>query len=267
MNDFDVYIGQMRLVRVRCADSADQAKESARSWLFRTDAQRLGEYMGSYGTHFNQWAARLVGPRVPFKLDDRVICGYRIPTPHQYWIHPVWVGRICEPGDDAVQWNGSNSERHYCEVCGKVPVQYDESRPDGWKAHDYVGDLMPAPFGKTETWAIKDEDEAKLVDLYAKLWTRRPDHVAEQVEQAFATAGQWQTGNKALRRFVWERQVKDEAHRVRMLAEVDTLMAGPADHADLTRLKQLHVVATAAEAGWSLQSGKFITAGNEAATA
>ena len=53
-------------------------------------------------------------PDQPFVPGTLVICKYRL----------LWVGTVEEPGDDPAQWNGRNSERHYCEVTGTVRVRY-----------------------------------------------------------------------------------------------------------------------------------------------
>ena len=55
-----------------------------------------------------------------------VICTYRIPPRHNWdiYVGPLWVGVVEEPGTDPEQWNGRNSEAHYCEVCGSTRLLY-----------------------------------------------------------------------------------------------------------------------------------------------
>lgn len=56
------------------------------------------------------------------KQRDLVLCIYRVPSPHQPWLHPIWIGVIEEPSDNPASWNGCNSERAYCELTGKLKV-------------------------------------------------------------------------------------------------------------------------------------------------
>ncbi len=63
-----------------------------------------------------------------FEAGQLVVCSYRMPSVLQPWIHDIYVGTVEEPGDDPRQWNGHNSERHYCELTGTVPVNYGEFR-------------------------------------------------------------------------------------------------------------------------------------------
>lgn len=59
-----------------------------------------------------------------FAPGDKVICLYRIPCSHQWWIAPIRVGIVEEPGTDPAHWNGSNSEADYCRLAGKTRVRY-----------------------------------------------------------------------------------------------------------------------------------------------
>ena len=67
-----------------------------------------------------------------------VICRYRMPSPLQPWVAPIWIGVIEEPGDDPAQWNGRNSERTYCLDGKKSRVRY----PFG-VMHDHRDALIP----------------------------------------------------------------------------------------------------------------------------
>ena len=69
------------------------------------------------------------------------------------------VGTVVAPGTDPALWNGLNSEAHYCEVTGKLPVQYD------WGLmHDTVANLIPCYLcpacGAINVDAWEDEDLA-----------------------------------------------------------------------------------------------------------
>lgn len=97
------------------------------------------------------------------KTGDVVLCCYRLPTPWQHWLHPVHVGVVQEPGDDPKAWNGYNSERHYCERCGYLPVVYNAGEGgigEAFRQHDTADSLFPAPEGKAAAWMVKDEAEA-----------------------------------------------------------------------------------------------------------
>jgi hypothetical protein len=72
-----------------------------------------------------------------FEAGELVVCEYRMPSVLQPWIHPIYVGTVEEPGDDPARWNGSNSERYYCELTGTVPVRYE----GGWRQHDFADRL------------------------------------------------------------------------------------------------------------------------------
>lgn len=77
------------------------------------------------------------------KTGDLVVCSYRMPSVHQPWIHPVWIGAVQEPGDDPEEWNGHNSERHFCEQTGRLPVRYYNplDRSDCFVRHDDIDSL------------------------------------------------------------------------------------------------------------------------------
>lgn len=69
-----------------------------------------------------------------------VICKYRMPSVLQPWIHEIYIGVVLEPGDSPAQWNGTNSERHYCEIAHKTLVSYDNGR---FTQHDATDSLIP----------------------------------------------------------------------------------------------------------------------------
>ena len=53
-----------------------------------------------------------------------VICDYRIPAEHQWWVHCIHVGQVMEPSTNLTQWNGRNSEADCCEATGTIPIRY-----------------------------------------------------------------------------------------------------------------------------------------------
>jgi len=117
------------------------------------------------------------------KTGDVVLCSYRLPTPWQHWLHPVHVGVVQEPGDDPKTWNGYNSERHYCERCGYLPVQYNAgegSIEKAFRQHDTVDSLFPAPEGKTAAWMVKDEAEGWALEHRALAYAGR--YASERAE-------------------------------------------------------------------------------------
>jgi hypothetical protein len=86
-----------------------------------------------------------------FEAGQLVVCRYRLPSELQPWIHDVHIGKVYEPGDDPDFWNGHNSERHYCEITGKVPVLYcgrfpcftcHKRHPGGFRQHDGADSLI-----------------------------------------------------------------------------------------------------------------------------
>jgi hypothetical protein len=58
-----------------------------------------------------------------FEAGQLVVCTYRMPSALQPWIHRIYVGRVEEPKEYS-PWRSSTTERQYCELTGKVPVNY-----------------------------------------------------------------------------------------------------------------------------------------------
>jgi len=253
MNLYDVFIGQLKFYR-GSAESADQAVTQARDYMFRTDAQRLGEWDGAgrgNGEGLAEFRAVMLGPRFPLRPGDHVVCQYRIPTALQYWLHPVHVGVIQEPGD-SIEWNGHNTERHYCEVTGKAKVLYSTAT-DAFTQHDTVCDLVPAPFGKTESWMLKDTHEAVRLAVHVHLATRRPEWVAEHVAPAIRSAFDWHGGGgSAVYQFASWRKVKSEQHRFQLRKELAASIRDAHDPDDLRALRLLDTIAETAEMGEQL---------------
>ncbi len=86
-----------------------------------------------------------------FEAGQLVVSRYRLPSELQPWIHDIHIGEVVEPGDDPATWNGSNSERYYCEIAGLVPVLYcarfpcfycRETQHEGFRAHDGADSLI-----------------------------------------------------------------------------------------------------------------------------
>jgi hypothetical protein len=96
------------------------------------------------------------------KPGTRVICSYRLPTPHQFWAHgPAWVGEVLEPGDDLAAWNGHNSERTYCQRTGHVPVRYSFG-----VLHDRADALMPIHAAGDFIMPASEFEAQSLADLF-----------------------------------------------------------------------------------------------------
>ncbi len=154
------------------------------------------------------------------KAGDLVLCSYRLPTPWQFWIHPVHVGVIREPGDDPAAWNGHNSEQAYCEATARLPVEYlRPGKARGVLQHDAADSLFPVPEGRAAPWILRDEDEAW--DLVYRGHAYAARHHRERAE-AIELALEWGDGlGSALHRFGSGRMVHDEGHRVVLLAEVE----------------------------------------------
>jgi hypothetical protein len=92
--------------------------------------------------HIERYHAMLAGRGM--KVGDQVICTYRTPCPHQWWIHPFWVGVIEEVSDDVADWNGSNSEAYYCANLLYVKVRYlGGNGSAGFTQRDQLCSLLP----------------------------------------------------------------------------------------------------------------------------
>jgi hypothetical protein len=92
--------------------------------------------------HIERYHAMLAGRGM--KVGDQVICTYRCPTPHQWWIHPWHVGVIEEVLDDASQWNGHNSEAYHCANYHYVKVRYlGHNGSAGFTQRDQLAYLLP----------------------------------------------------------------------------------------------------------------------------
>ena len=76
-------------------------------------------------------------------IGTKVINIHRVPTPHQYWQHPFWVGVIEAVGTDRESWNGHNSESAYCEMTHTVKVRYlgGCGHNAGFTQYDSIADL------------------------------------------------------------------------------------------------------------------------------
>ena len=92
--------------------------------------------------HIERYHAMLAGRGL--KVGDQVICTYRCPTPHQWWIHPWHVGVIEEAADGACDWNGKNSEAYYCANYQYVKVRYlGHNGSAGFTQRDSLANLLP----------------------------------------------------------------------------------------------------------------------------
>jgi hypothetical protein len=93
-------------------------------------------------TYIDRYHAMLAGRGM--KVGDQVVCEYRSPTPHQWWIHPWHVGVIEEVSDEAGAWNGTNSEACYCLISHSAKVRYlGNCDTPGFTQHDRLASLQP----------------------------------------------------------------------------------------------------------------------------
>lgn len=84
-------------------------------------------------------------------IGDQVVCQYRVPTPHQYWIHPFWVGVIQDVTEDKAQWNGHKTQADFCATYLYVPVRYlDADGMRGFDQLDSLAHLRQLHFGNVE---------------------------------------------------------------------------------------------------------------------
>lgn len=183
-------------------------------------------------------------------VGDLVIATYRLPTPHQHWLHHVRVGRVVEPGTDPAAWNGHNSEADYCRDCGYTALEY------AWeqgltRMHDATGSLFPVPPGVTGEWMVEDEAEAwNLVHRGMAYAGRHHNDRCKAVELAFAWHG---GGGNPLYQFASTRQVHDDKHRERLLAEIEGCLAH-AGEGDTAALRDLRGIARHVRAGIELMA-------------
>jgi hypothetical protein len=117
-------------------------------------------------THIERYHAMLAGRGM--KVGDQVICTYRLPTPHQWWTAPLWVGVIEEAGTDATSWNGHNSEAYHCANFLYVKVRYlPTSHSAGFTQRDQLCSLLPIQFGDPVTESPSfGSDPAEAIRLY-----------------------------------------------------------------------------------------------------
>jgi hypothetical protein len=98
------------------------------------------------GKHLDRYHDILRGRGM--KVGDQVICTYRCPTPHQWWIHPWHVGVIEEVSDDPASRNGHHSEAYYCANFLYVKVRYlGHGASAGFTQRDQLASLLPIHFG------------------------------------------------------------------------------------------------------------------------
>lgn len=185
-----------------------------------------------------------------------VLCTYRLPAPHQHWLHPVRVGRVVEPGTDPAAWNGHNSEADYCRNCGYTALEYAwEQGPT--RLHDSTDSLFPVPPGVTGEWMVKDQAEAE--DLIHRGMAYAGRHHKDR-RAALALAFDWHGGGGSpLYRFASTRKVHDEKHRERLLAEIAGCLAHAGER-DREGLRDLRGVARHVPAGVELMASDEVFA-------
>lgn len=84
------------------------------------------------------------------KVGDQVVCDYRIPTMHQCWTAPFWVG-VIEPASTEAKSYGSISEAQFCSRYQYVKVRYlDTQSTKGFTQFDQIGHIRQLHFGDVE---------------------------------------------------------------------------------------------------------------------
>ncbi len=118
------------------------------------------------GKHLETYHQMLAGRGM--KVGDQVICTYRSPCPHQWWIHPWHIGVIEEVSDDAASWNGHNSEAYHCANFLYVKVRYlGHGTSAGFTQRDQLASLLPIQFGEPLTESPQfGSDPAEAIRLY-----------------------------------------------------------------------------------------------------
>ena len=101
------------------------------------------------------------------KVGDQVICTYRCPTPHQWWLHPWHVGVIEDVSDDAGSWNGHNSEAYYCANYLYVKVRYlGHGTSAGFTQRDSLANLIPLMGDAVSESPFFGSDPSDAIRLY-----------------------------------------------------------------------------------------------------
>ena len=103
-------------------------------------------------------------------IGDQVICGYRMPSDNQWWIHPFWVGVIEDVGRDVESWNGHNTQEHFCTTCHYVKVRYLPCGDmAGFTQLDSLGSLRQLHFGDVaESPYFASDQKFKLWEFACK---------------------------------------------------------------------------------------------------
>ena len=116
-------------------------------------------------SHLERYHAILAGRGM--KVGDQVVCTTRCPTPHQWWIHPWWVGVIEEVSDDAASWNGHNSEAYYCANFLYVKVRYlGSGSTTGFTQRDELASLLPLHGDPVTESPMFGGTDAEAIPLY-----------------------------------------------------------------------------------------------------
>lgn len=96
-------------------------------------------------------------------IGDHVVCTYRLPVSHQWWIGPVWVGRIADVEPDKPQYR----ETSYCVSCECARVVYmdaDQER-DAFTQLDRVASLRKVPY--LRSFHVLAASDAGVLDTLA----------------------------------------------------------------------------------------------------
>ena len=135
--------------------------------------------------HLERYHAMLAGRGM--KVGDQVVCTYRSPAPHQWWIHPWHVGVIEEVSDDAASWNGHNSEAYHCANFQYVKVRYlGNGNSAGFTQRDQLASLLPLTGDPVTESPYFGSDDAEAIRIYQfACRVGLGDRYAEQSQKAW----------------------------------------------------------------------------------
>ncbi len=135
--------------------------------------------------HLERYREMLAGRDMA--IGDQVVCTFRCPTPHQWWIHPWHVGVIEEPSDDVASWNGHDSEAQYCANCLYVKVRYLRSAASvGFTMLDSLANLLPLTGDPVTESPYFGSGAAEAIRLYQfACRTGLGDRYAEKSQKAW----------------------------------------------------------------------------------
>jgi len=110
------------------------------------------------------WEKEVEGPSYDHVLSagDLVLCTYRLPSVHQYWINPVHIGRILRPLSGPIAGSYSSfNELKYCREAGYLPIRWSF----GKTYYDRLSSLFPSPFGFETSVSVLDSNIDEIREI------------------------------------------------------------------------------------------------------